>query len=158
MGALQGVDNMKNTIIVSFICIIFYSGILSQTKEIESGKYGLLIVIIKGLENNNGDVQIGLFNSTESYNGKSPKFKGSIIKVKNRTVEWRLENIPFGMYAIKAFHDENSNNEIDTNFLGIPTENYGFSNNARSLFGPPSFEDAKFKFNSIEMKIEITLK
>jgi len=138
--------------------IIISNAIFSQTKENENKNYGTLIILITGLENNNGEVQMGLFNSAESYKGKKPKYLGAIMKVSKQKVEWKLENIPFGDYAIKAFHDENSNNEIDTNFLGIPTEKYGFSNNDRSLFGPPSYEDAKFKFNSVEMKTEIILK
>ena len=118
---------------------------------------GNLIVIINDLKNNNGDVKIGLFNSKESYNGKEEKFKGAILEIENKMVIWEVNNIPFGEYAIKAFHDEDQDDEIDTNFIGIPTESYGFSNNAKGLFGPPSFDKAKFRFNNQDMQIEINL-
>ncbi len=49
-----------------------------------------------------------------------------------------------GMYAIVAFHDENTNGDIDKNFLGIPTEDWCTSRNAKAIFGPPSFSAAKF--------------
>ena len=49
-----------------------------------------------------------------------------------------------------------ADDDFDTNFLGIPTENYGFSNNARGLFGPPNWEDAKFKFNQSDLVIYLT--
>jgi len=150
---------MKDIMILLLMCSLILSDtVYSQTKEDENKNYGTLIIIITGLENNNGEVQMGLFNSSESYKGKKPKYRGAIMKVLNQKVEWKLDNIPFGDYAVKAFHDENSNNEINTNFLGIPTEKYGFSNNARSIFGLPSFDDAKFKFNKIEMTAEIILK
>jgi uncharacterized protein (DUF2141 family) len=56
-----------------------------------------------------------------------------------------------------VYHDENKNGKLDTNFLGIPTEDYGYSNNVSAWFGPPSWERAKFLFNSKEMLIEIDI-
>jgi uncharacterized protein (DUF2141 family) len=47
--------------------------------------------------------------------------------------------------------------ELDSNFLGIPTEDYGFSNNARGTFGPADYDDAKFLFEQTEMTIEISV-
>ncbi|GAB3370822.1 DUF2141 domain-containing protein [Massilia agri] len=53
-----------------------------------------------------------------------------------------LKDIPAGTWAVLAYQDENGNKELDRNFIGIPKENYGFSRNPVSRFGPPSFEDA----------------
>lgn len=53
-----------------------------------------------------------------------------------------------GVYAVVAFHDENRNGIIDKNFLGIPTESWCTSRNAKGLFGPPSFDSAKFRARS----------
>ena len=50
-------------------------------------------------------------------------------------------SLPAGEYAVQAYHDENSNGEIDKNMMGIPTEEYGFSNNVRGIMGPPDIED-----------------
>ena len=47
-----------------------------------------------------------------------------------------------GRYAVAAFHDANDNGELDTNLLGIPSEGYGFGNDASAAFGPRSFESA----------------
>ncbi len=59
-------------------------------------------------------------------------------------------HVPFpqlvpGTYAVKVFHDENNNNELDVNWMGIPKEPYGFSNDAMGTFGPPSFQQAAFE-------------
>lgn len=54
----------------------------------------------------------------------------------------RLNDIPPGTWAVLAFQDENGNSELDRNFLGIPKENYGFSRDAASPFGPPEFDAA----------------
>lgn len=53
-----------------------------------------------------------------------------------------LKDIPPGTWAVLAYQDANDNGQLDRNFIGIPSENYGFSRNAPSRFGPPGFEDA----------------
>jgi uncharacterized protein (DUF2141 family) len=50
-----------------------------------------------------------------------------------------------GTYAVAVLHDENENGKMDFNFLGMPLEGYGFSNDASALFGPPSFANAAFR-------------
>jgi uncharacterized protein (DUF2141 family) len=54
--------------------------------------------------------------------------------------------IPYGKYAVTIFHDVNGDTELNSNFMGIPKEPYGFSNNPRAMFGPPSFEQSLFEF------------
>jgi uncharacterized protein (DUF2141 family) len=53
-----------------------------------------------------------------------------------------VKGVPAGTWAVLAWQDENGNNELDRNLIGIPKEPYGFSRDARGKFGPPSFEDA----------------
>jgi uncharacterized protein (DUF2141 family) len=65
--------------------------------------------------------------------------------------------VPEGVYAIACFHDENDNKKLDTNVLGIPTEGVGCSNGARGRFGPPSFDDAKFKFDGAARDVRIPI-
>jgi uncharacterized protein (DUF2141 family) len=65
--------------------------------------------------------------------------------------------LPFGEYAIKIYHDENGNDELDTNFLGIPKEGVGFSNNPSARFGEPGFDEAKFVFDSPSMTVDIEI-
>lgn len=137
--------------------ILFCPNVFSQPDNKEPEKIGNLIVIVSGLKNNNGDLKIGLFNSSSSFDGKEEKFRGATLKIDSSKVEWIIMDIPFGEYAIKAFHDEDSDNIVDTNFIGIPKEAYGFSNNPKIFFKPPSFEKAKFTFNSNEQMIEIKL-
>jgi uncharacterized protein (DUF2141 family) len=119
---------------------------------------GSLTVIVEGLKNDKGSIQIGLFSSGDSWNGKTEKYKGAIIPIKSDTLKWKVENIPFGEYAVKLFHDENDDNKINTNFLGMPSERFGFSNNPAVFFGPPSFERAKFVFCSKDTSITVKLK
>ena len=53
-----------------------------------------------------------------------------------------IRDVPAGTWAVLAYQDENANGELDRNLIGIPSENYGFSRDARGRFGPPSFDDA----------------
>jgi uncharacterized protein (DUF2141 family) len=139
------------------VCLFTANFILAQDKS-DKKKTGDMTVVITGIENNKGNIQIGLFNSEDSYKGKKKKFKGAVIKVENEKVIWELKDIPYGNYAIKAFHDENGDDKINTNFLGIPTEKYGFSNNPSVFFGAPGYSKTKFVFDKVDEKIEIKLK
>ena len=53
-------------------------------------------------------------------------------------------DLPDGSYAIALYIDLNGNKKIDKNFLGIPKEQYGFSNNAMGTLSAPTFEQAQF--------------
>jgi uncharacterized protein (DUF2141 family) len=119
---------------------------------------GNLRVIVSGLKSDKGNVKIGLFNSAGSYQGKSPKWRGSSLPITDRRVEWLIEGVPFGEYAVKLFHDEDQDDRVDRNFIGMPSEDIGFSNNARiGLGGAPGFNRAKFHLESPEMTIVIEL-
>ncbi len=68
-----------------------------------------------------------------------------------------FENVPPGTYGISAFHDRNDNEKLDTNLIGVPVEDYGASNNARGVFGPPKFDDARFAYKEGTKRLQGTL-
>lgn len=125
----------------------------SSTVEINSGS---LIVRLIDFSSEEGKAMTALYDSEENYN-KSIPFRAFASKITNGKVEYTFEEVPFGIYAIKCYHDENENGELDSNMLGVPTEDYGFSNNARGSFGPAKYKDAKFVFNADKQVIEINL-
>lgn len=87
--------------------------------------------------------------------------KGSTLhtaRAGGSTVRLRVAGSAPGTYAIKVFHDVNDNGKLDTNWLGIPTEPYGFSNDAMGMFGPPSFEQASFKVGAGTTTVRIRMK
>ena len=81
--------------------------------------------------------------------------EGVIEEVGTGTATYSFE-LPNGTYAIGIFIDTNYNNEMDRNFFGVPKEQYGFSNDAKGSFGPPSFKDASFTVSG-DMQLEINL-
>jgi uncharacterized protein (DUF2141 family) len=68
-----------------------------------------------------------------------------------------IGDVPAGTWAVLAYQDENANGELDRNLIGIPSENYGFSRDARGRFGPPSFEDAAIPVRDEAMTATVRL-
>ncbi|WP_052461176.1 DUF2141 domain-containing protein [Psychroserpens mesophilus] len=114
-----------------------------------------ITVVIENLKSNKGHIYISLYNTEASFLGKG--FKSTISRIENNSCTIKFENVPNGIYAISFFHDENENKKMDSNFLGIPKEDYGCSNNARGFMGPPKWEDAKFEINNTSITQTITL-
>jgi uncharacterized protein (DUF2141 family) len=140
---------------LTFFVLIISQLVFAQT--VEDKNTGILTIIVTGLENDDGEVLIAVSNSRENYEGNDSVFVGVNVKIENKKIEYIFEELPFGEYAIKLFHDENMDGELDSNFLGIPTEDYGFSNNARGTFGPADYDDAKFLFDQTEMTMNISV-
>ena len=69
-----------------------------------------------------------------------------------------VRDVPPGTWAVLAYQDENGNNELDRNLIGIPTEAYGFSRDARGKFGPPSFEDAAIEVGEASATANVRLR
>jgi uncharacterized protein (DUF2141 family) len=80
-----------------------------------------------------------------------------IIKIRNKEALCTFEDIPPGTYALAVIHDENMNGELDTKWLGIPKEGYGFSNDARARLGSPSFSAASFQYDGGTLHMTISL-
>lgn len=109
---------------------------------------------IRGIEKVQGSILVAVYNSEETFMKK--RLVSKKVKVSGKEVTLTFEDVGAGDYAISTFHDENDNSKLDTNFLGIPNEPYGFSNDARGSFGPPSFEKAKVKVDG-DKKLVINL-
>jgi len=147
-----------------FIKIIFLLSIvitvttinLAQTSEATT-QFGKLKVVILGFNNNEGDCWFAIDNSREVYESEDTVWIGKILSIENKEVIVVIDSLKYGEYAVRVFHDENKNGKIDSNFLGIPTEDYGYSNDASGWFGPPSWEKAKFIFDKPEMTIDINI-
>jgi len=131
--------------------ILFISGILSSVAQ---DKHTITLEF-EGMKSNKGSLFIALYNSEESFLKKPSK--GIIVKVVDKKTIVTLQGTSGGVYAVSAFHDINDNKKMDTNFLGIPKEPTGVSNNAKGFMGPPKYKDAKFKILK-DIKLTINIK
>ncbi len=94
---------------------------------------------------NKGSILIALYESEESYMEKI--YKSAEVLVKDYQAQIVFKSLKKGVYAFSFFHDLNDNKELDTNFLGIPKEPYGFSNDKKGRFGPPKFNESSLEIN-----------
>ncbi|MFZ4523753.1 MAG: DUF2141 domain-containing protein [Bacteroidales bacterium] len=117
------------------------------------------MINISGLRSDKGKCLLYLYNNKKGFPNDVKKAinsaMGNILNGKSTIV---LKDIPDGEYAIGVIHDENGNGKMDTNFIGMPEEGVGVSNNAKGHFGSPSYEDSKFHVNRKSLIMTITIK
>ncbi|HNW97628.1 MAG TPA: DUF2141 domain-containing protein [Bacteroidales bacterium] len=145
---------VKSAALIIIVIVISAFSISFDSKKISPSTQNInLTVKLTGLDKIKGKAHIALWNSANGYPEKEKVYKGISMLVTSTTLKYTF-NIPPGTYAIGTFHDADSNEELSTNFFGIPTEGFGFSNNYRPVFSKPSFEDVKInvqKNTEIEM-------
>jgi len=99
---------------------------------------------------------VALFDSAESMGANKP-VKSRIVDIGSRPTLVHFAGLDAGSYAFSVFADENANGKLDTNLVGMPTERYGFSNDATGFMGPPGFSAAAVRLDGSDRKISITL-
>lgn len=117
---------------------------------------GQVTIKATGFKGDRGQALFAVVDSSEAYGDIGEK---ALAKNRQKIKEGKAETsftLPYGWYAVSVVHDENHNLKLDTNFLGIPTEAFGFSNNPGGL-GKPSFEAVKFELSSAHQEIEISV-
>ncbi|MEK8015864.1 MAG: DUF2141 domain-containing protein [Candidatus Parabeggiatoa sp.] len=95
-----------------------------------------------------GNIMVGVYESEATFLNDDSRIAQASVPVteaKAGLIRTQFDLQLGKRYAIAAYHDANGNEKLDKNFFGIPKEGYGFSNNARGTFGPPSFEKAAFE-------------
>lgn len=110
-----------------------------------------IVVEAYGLEPAGHTLYLAVFNDAGQFDAEDSRkgvivdqnFKNVVVKATAPAMRFSFE-VPDGTYAIKAFYDVDGDQKLGANFLGIPTEPYGFSNNARGTFAPPGFDKAVF--------------
>jgi uncharacterized protein (DUF2141 family) len=101
-------------------------------------------VKISGMESEQGQLLVAVYDKADSFLDSKKALKSLTVTPAEAKVGFSIASLSDGAYAIAVIHDENGNGELDTNFIGIPKEPIGTSNNVKSRFGPPSFKDARF--------------
>ncbi|MCP5180748.1 MAG: DUF2141 domain-containing protein [Pseudomonadales bacterium] len=105
---------------------------------------GTLTVTMTDVPSATGELMISIGDEA-AFNGTAPYAVRAILPARVGTVTFSTDALPDGSYAARIMQDLNGNGELDSNFVGMPKEPWGMSNNARGNFGPPTFEDARFE-------------
>jgi uncharacterized protein (DUF2141 family) len=132
------------------IGLLFYGTGFSQTSNID--------LTISEIKNKKGLIRVSLFNQDDGFpNDHEKAFRSISMEITELQLNFNIADLPTGEYALAILHDENENGKMDFNFLRMPKEGYGVSNNAKSSFGPPKFKDAIFLLSSDELSLEINM-
>ena len=105
-----------------------------------------LTVTVKEVHSSTGTVYLAVYDEASFGRPEVAKVRQRAPAVKGE-ITFVIHSLPAGKYAVASYHDENGNGKLDMNSLGMPTEGYGFSNDAQGSGGPPTFVGAAFDFD-----------
>ncbi len=130
---------------------------------------GDLTVAIAGVHSRSGTLMVGLYDTAAGF-GKAieqstkqgllndpTRVVGVAMRAVTGTQSMVFQNLQSGSYAIIVFHDEDDNGMLDENYWGVPTEGYGFSNDAQGFLGAPDFDAAAVAVDAADKAIMINL-
>ncbi|MBW4596786.1 MAG: DUF2141 domain-containing protein [Brasilonema angustatum HA4187-MV1] len=141
----------------SFLLLIdvIFMTFISSAKAVSNSS---LTVTINGLKNQRGQVCLSVFSGGRGFPTSSDRAVAArCVKLENAPLTVKFENLKAGNYAIAVFHDANSDGILNRNLLGIPTEEFGFSQNPKILTGPPKFGDCAVLVAGPQTNIQIQL-
>jgi len=113
---------------------------------------GTIKVTIEGCQERKGQLIASIYNSEANYM-KQPYRTVNIAVEPGEELVLSFQDIPHGEYALAVFHDKNSNNELDKNWMGIPKEDYGFSNNVRPTFRAANYDESRFNHTGASVSL-----
>ncbi len=129
-----------------------------------------LTVEVAGIRSDDGVIVLGLYDTSDGFDlalkvfdnpdgfvKDAGRFLGASIRADTGIRHAVFSGLPPGRYAVIAFQDADRDGRIDKNFVGIPTEPYGFSRNASGFLGPPKFDDAAVDVSDEGLSIQIDM-
>jgi uncharacterized protein (DUF2141 family) len=115
-----------------------------------------LTVAVDGVASADGMLMVALYDNGGPFPGKP--LRALALPAAAGTMQVRVKDLTPGDYALAIYHDANGNGKMDRNAVGMPTEDYAFSNNALGKRGPPSFEEARFAVPDAGAAVTVSLR
>jgi uncharacterized protein (DUF2141 family) len=131
-----------------------------KVKPVAAAYSGSLEVKFSNINSSKGQICMNLFNGQSGFpdGGKGAALKiAKCTPIVKGTAKFMFANLPYGNYAISAIHDTNGDTRMNSNFLGIPTEGIGFSNNTVVVNSAPSFSESQFFISGSKTDISIKM-
>ena len=140
---------MKHLLIAAALAGTVWTGALAAELTID----------VHGVRSGDGRVYLAVHGpaTRDTFPSGEALVEGLRAPAKAGTMRFVVADLAPGRYALSAFHDENDNGALDANLLGIPSEGYGFGNDASAAFGPPSFEAAAVDVDAASRVTALTL-
>jgi uncharacterized protein (DUF2141 family) len=121
----------------------------------------IIHVEISGLRSDKGQMLCALYSSAQAdaFPKKADKAVArATANIADHQAVCEFTGVAAGTYAVSVVHDENSNGKLDTNFVGMPREGVGASNDAKGHMGPPKFSAAAFQYAAGRLDLKIHVK
>jgi uncharacterized protein (DUF2141 family) len=137
-----------NTIFLFYLGLFFGNYQTTETVDLQ--------IVVTNIHSIKGNIELGIFKDSKTFLEIGKEYKTYSKKVINDSLIFTLNGVAKGNYAISVYHDKNSDKKCNLNFLGIPVESYGFSQNYKPTIRKPTFEECKITANK-NMSIPIKL-
>ena len=141
---------MKTHLIISSLIA---AGFFLPASMVQAGE---LTVKITDIRANKGSLLVSVVKSEAGWDNKEKPVATEKLAATGKEVELRF-SLPAGTYAVQVLHDENDNGQIDSNFMGIPVEGYGFSNNPQ-VMRRAYFSESRFDLGDAPSSVTIRLR
>jgi uncharacterized protein (DUF2141 family) len=117
-----------------------------------------ITVTIYGVHSNQGNVFVGLYASPAKFLQGNECDAQKKVRASTGPITVAFDNLAPGTYAVGAFHDENGNDHLHTNFLGLPIEGYALSNGVRAVMAKPTFQQAAFTVGNEDKPVALQIR
>ncbi len=135
---------MRNKILLILLAGL-WAGAFTQIVSADT-----LHIDVENVNDASGHVMVQVLKGKAQFDGDEAPIAAMMLPASGAVISFTAEDLPAGEYAFRVMHDVNDNGKLDSNFIGIPTEPWAFSNNATGNFGPPSWEDSRFELSGSE--------
>ena len=126
--------------------VVLLGGFLGGADEPGAGESSrepaMLTVVVSGARSDEGKMHFALYDKPKEFTKKA--IDGGAVSIHQGRAECKAKDLEPGEYAVACYHDENDDGKFNQNFLGIPLEDYAFSNEARAGLGPPAWKKVVF--------------
>ena len=116
-----------------------------------------LAITVTDVRAQQGSLRIAVADSAAGWSEGGTPVAGTVRKIEAAEQTFHFSDLPPGRYAVMVMHDENDNGKLDSNFMGMPIEGYGFSNNP-AVMRKPTFEEARFELEAAGSAITVRLR
>ena len=146
--------SIKFSLLTLILLIVSWGSVGTINQSAQPQSRSKLHVVVEGAKNDRGNIVLAIFNNQQDFTRKPYREKNIATLDAARGIIFN--DLPDGDYAVVIFHDENANEMLDRNFLGVPKEGIAFSNNLPVKFSLPEFNEAKVALRG-HSAIKITL-
>lgn len=116
-----------------------------------------LTLIVEGMNSNIGNLGVLVFNNEKGWaEDRTLALKDIVVPAEKGTQTLKIPNLPAGNYAIALIHDVNQNHKLDKNWIGMPKEQWGMSNDPHATVKAPPIAKAMFQLTA-DKEIHIKL-